>query len=228
MSGRGTTAVIDQTPTNLRQYSCFISSPNYKTLISGSDPLEMEEAVMTGLIGPGHSFAVQYMQNNPTRGVVLVPVAHGSTALCVAPADWAVGNTLHEFAVARTNEAITVAVALNSGSKFVGVVWLQGEQDNVIQSVYAAALDASIDDYRSRLTGATNSWFAVLGMLPEFIGGGSAGVNAAHIDTPNRKAHASFTAGPSGFVQADGLTKHYNAAGQRVLGPAAANSVIGL
>jgi hypothetical protein len=228
MGGRGTTAVIDPTPPLLLQYSCAPTSPNYQTLMTGSDPLEMTEAVETGQIGPGHSFAVQYMANNAGKGVVLVPCAVGATCLVASPAQWAVGNTLHENAVTKANAAIAAAQALAPASKFVGIAWLQGEQDadTITQTAYAAALDATIDDYRSRITGAATSWFAVLGLAPGFVAGSTfrQGVSNALIDTPNRKTRATYTAGPSG--DDDGL--HYNAVGQRILGPNAANSLIGL
>lgn len=226
MAGRGQTVVIDATPATLLQYSCAPASGNYQTIMTGSDPLEMTEGVEINQIGPGHSFGVQYITNNPSRGVLLVPCAVGSTELVIGPAEWAVGNTLHENAVAKSNAAIAAIVALWPTSRFVGVAWLQGETDaGTTQATYAAALDSTIDDFRARITGASNSWFAVLGMAPGFISGGTAnGVNAAHIATPGRKSRSTFTAGPSGHD--DGL--HYDPTGQRILGPNSANSVIGL
>lgn len=226
MSGRGVTGSIDSTPANLKQYSCAPASANFQTIMSGSDPLEMEEGVETGQIGPGHSFGVQYITNNPTRGVLLVPFAHGATALVSFSQEWHVGNSLHETAVTRCNAAITAIQATYPSSAFAGIAWLQGENDaGASESTYATAFDAAIADWRSRITGASGCWLAVLGMAPGFIAGGTAaGVVAAHVATPGRVSRSVYVAGPSG--NDDGL--HYNATAQRILGPNAANAIVGL
>jgi carbohydrate esterase-like sialic acid-specific acetylesterase len=158
-------------------------------------------------------------------------VAQGGTALTVgSTAPWKSGNpggSLYENAIAQANAALAAAQAIRPGSFIKGIGWLQGESDlNVAQATYATALDAVIAGFRSRMTGAASAWFSVLGMLPEYIATSNNNVNAAHIDTPNRNARCTFTAGTSGNSNGDAL--HYNAAGQRILGAAWAGSVVGL
>lgn len=229
MSGRGVTGTIDSTPANLKQYSCAPASANFQTIMSGSDPLEMEEGIETGQIGPGHSFGVQYMTNNPTRGVLLVPFAHGSTSLVSFSQEWHVGNSLHETAVTRCNAAITAIQAIYPSSAFAGIAWLQGENDaqqSATESTYATAFDAAMADWRSRITGASSCWICVLGLAPGFISAtpGGSGVVAALQNAPTRLTRTVYVAGPSG--NDDGL--HYNAVAQRILGPNAANAIVGL
>lgn len=229
MAGRGTfNSSIDVANANVSQFSCTEASPNYQTIISGVDPLEMQEGVETGLIGPGTAFARAYVTAKPGRKVLLVPVAHGSTAL--VGSTWASGNpggALYENAIAQANAALTAALLVHPTSRVAGIGWLQGESDgNVAQATYAAALDAVIAGFRARMTGAANTWFAVLGMVPEYIATTNNNVNAAHIDTPNRNARCTFTAGTSGNSNGDAL--HYNAAGQRLLGAAWEIAINGL
>lgn len=203
-------------------------------IIAGNDPLWHNEQ-QTGKIGHAVAFARHYVRSIPVnRRVLLVPCAAGGTGFTTSNAvsvpagyyaqangSWDPGNgsggtSLYEYAIAQANSAI----ASDINNRLTAILWVQGEGDRntLTQSQYAAKLDALIDGFRSRITTATASTPFVLGqMLPELITSspGAQGINAAHIDTPNRKLCTGFFYGPSGYDIGDLL--HYSSAGQRAL-----------
>ncbi|MDN3278776.1 sialate O-acetylesterase [Frankia sp. RB7] len=241
MAGRGTyNAGLDPQAASVYQYACTPStsilsgqagtSANYKTVLNTSYPLEMPEAVETGLIGPVPAFSNGYAAANPGRKVLLVPVAFGGTTLCTVTHRWASGtpgDDLYENAIARANEAVAAAIALAPASAVVGIGWLQGESEvSIAQATYAAAMDALIAGFRSRITGASNAWFSVLSMTPDYISVSASNmtaIDAAHRDTPNRNTKCVFVPGIKLQTLANPI--HYNDVGQRYVGNNWAKSI---
>lgn len=235
MAGRGVSdALIDLADSRLWQFGCTATEPatRYRRIFAGSDPLHFEEGVATNKVGPASWFGRIYADLTPSnRPILLVPVAQGGTAMASgASPPWAAGNpggSLYELAITQVNLALAEANRTRPNSRVVGVIWSQGESDGtagVSQTVYASALKAVIAGFRTRLTGASNTWFIIQGMVPEAISGnvGFPAINAAHIQVANDTNKCMFVAGPTGQT-ADSL--HYNADACRINGSAMARAV---
>jgi hypothetical protein len=225
MAGRGTyDALVDLAAERVMQFGGYNGDARYRTIFSGADPLHMNEAVETNLVGPGTHAARAYCAGrNLNRRVLLVPTAVGGTTMVALTPGWGPGSpggSLYENAIAQANLAIAAALSLYPNSRFVGTFWHQGESDgdnNVSQAAYVTACKALITGFRTRITGAANSWFVIGGMTPEGIagaGGTRAAINAAHIQVASEVDRCAFAAGPSGM----GDTNHYTAPGIRILG----------
>ena len=99
--------------------------------------MKMEEPIFTDKVtagvGPAASFAKAYVETyDETLG--LIPGAVGGTSL----AEWAVGGTLYNNAVAMVKKA------LDDGTEIVGILWHQGEADTMNNS-YSTELKAIVD-----------------------------------------------------------------------------------
>lgn len=99
--------------------------------------MKMEEPIFTDKVtagvGPAASFAKAYVETyDETLG--LIPGAVGGTSL----AEWAVGGTLYNNAVAMANKAIA------EGTEITAILWHQGEADTTNNS-YSDQLKAIID-----------------------------------------------------------------------------------
>lgn len=197
-------------------------SATYRKIVAGNDPMFMYNGPRTGFVGPASYFGRAYASSIPiNRRVLLVPVAAGSTGIIGGGALWAPGSpggTLYELAITQANLAIAAALALYPQSRFVGVIWAQGESDNAQgQAAYATALKTLIAGFRARITGAANSWFIISGMVPENIAANPStygAIDLAHKQVATETDRCKFVAGPSGF--AAGV--HYTAPGIRIQG----------
>lgn len=223
---------IDIPDTRLSQFGGSGADANtYRKIVAGSDPMLMFNGARTGLIGPATWFGRTYANTVPhNRRVLLVPVAAGSTGLVANSPPWAPGNPgaqLYELAIAQANLAIAAAQAIYPNSRFVGVLWAQGEQDatySITKAQYVAAAKALIAGWRSRITGATNSWFVISGMVPEKIAANPANygvIDSAHKQIAAEVSRVAFVAGPTGYAN----DVHYTAPGVRVLGASMALAV---
>lgn len=191
----------------------------YRKIITGADPLYMYNGPRTGKTGPATWFGKAYLSTVPNnRRVLLVPVAAGSTGLIGS--FWQSGNpggTLYELAIAQSNLAITAAQAWYPNSRFVGVIWAQGEADaGQTQAAYAAGFKAVIAGFRSRIAGAANSWFVISGMVPEYVAANpSFGViDLAHRQVASETDRCAYVPGATGYAN----DVHYTAPGVRVMG----------
>lgn len=221
-------ALIDMVDARVMQFGGASGDTRYRTIFSGANPIHNQEGVGTGKLSPQTWFASAYAASIPAhRRVLLVPVAYGGTSLVApgvngfTPAGWnASGGALAANAVSQANLAITEARKMFPNSRFVGVIWHQGESDGdngVSQANYASGLTALISYFRANITGAANSWFVIGGMVPEVV--------AAIAGYPTiRLAHMQVAAAVSKCAYVDGIggykldTYHYNAAGARILG----------
>ena len=234
MAGRGTprSGVLDIDDAKVDQFGAYASGSLYQIIGNDITPLQHPEALVNtnNHVGIGEYLGRTYAANNPTRKVLLVPVAVGGTALASGAAPWASGNpggTLYEQAISQANLAVTAAVAAAPGSAVVGIAWIQGETDGdavVSQPTYLAALNSLIAGFRARITGATNAWFLIGSMVPEAIltNGGYPAIDEAHMRATLAGTGIIFERGPRGFSD-DNL--HYNIGGVRAFGPALANAV---
>lgn len=223
MSGRGASdAAVDIADSRVFQWD----ATNSKIISASASLLHYEFPTNDTKIGPGLWIGRSYAAGSPpNRPVLLVPAASGGTSIVAgASVTWNAGSpggTNYEAAITRANNAITAAVALYPNSRFVGVIWHQGESDadnSVSQTNYTNALTAVIAGFRARITGASSSWFVIGGMCPEVITAGSA--NYTPIDLAHKAVAAAvtkcyFVAGPTG-QKLDAW--HYTAAGARQLG----------
>lgn len=183
-------------------------------LTSASTPLDHVNAT-AGTMGLDITFSADYRAANPNRRLLLVPSAEGSSGF--SDNRWNQGDDMYQNAVTRTN----AAMANLPGSRIVGILWLQGEQDalnSMSGTAYAAALDAMIAAMRSDIIGAANAPFVV----GEFLDIANASfpteteIRAAILDTPNRVAN-TVAATSAGLTDGgDGL--HFDAASLRTMG----------
>lgn len=193
----------------------------YRQIVSGVDPLYMPGGVRTGKTGLATWAAKAYLSTVPrNRKVLLVPVAVGSTGL--VGSFWAPGSPggqYFERAITDTNLAIIAAMLLYPNSRFVGVWWAQGEADGLngtTQAQHAAGLKGVIAGFRSRITGAANSWFVISSMTPSGI---TNHTGEAVIDL----AHAQVAAEVDKCVKVPPVTGydsdvHWTAPGARIMG----------
>lgn len=189
------------------------------------DPLRH---LSSGGVGPGMAFARAWLSKLGTgRKLLLVPCAQGTTRLVNSPAVWAAGNpggSLYENAIARTNAAI----ASVPGSAVIGCLWSQGESDSGAGlPAYQAALEAVVDGFRARVTGAANMPFIIGGMVPEWIAESTVArpaIRDAQIAVASSRARVAYFAGPTGAHE-PGDTLHYTPAGNRTRGASFASAL---
>ncbi len=168
MSGYGAYIVpaFDTTDVRIQQWTMA----NQMQL--AADPLQHPDAPFnTGRIGPGMSFARNYLRTLPAdRKVLLVPAAFAGTGF--SDARWNPGNDLFEAAVQRTNAALASDA---TGNCLAAVLWSQGETDvlrNMSAAAYQAALDTMITTLRSRLragSGADTAPFVLGNFSPDWV-----------------------------------------------------------
>lgn len=218
--------VIDNLDTRVYQYGADSTySTNYHKITAASDPLSSEGVGGAGTgMGPGTWFGKAYAASIPPhRKVLLVPCGVGSTALYTDSAEWGYpSGTRYAAAVTHCNAAIADAQALYPNSRFVGVVWVQGEYESAgspSDTSYKTAWKAMMNGWKAAITGASNAWAVIGSMTPEILTDGThpgaATIWSAHETLPDEYANTTFVIGPSGMNS--GLY-HYSAAGYRVFG----------
>lgn len=171
-------AGLDAADPNVFQYCVFPSDPNYQTIQAAENPPSNPDKINTGKVSVAHSFAKRYYALTG-RKVVLVPVSVGSTAVNTVVASvqprWKPTTTqgdLYLSAISHCNNALVAANAIESGSRFVGTIWFQGESDagfGANEASYIVALKNLIKGFRAGITGATNSFFIISGLVPEAV-----------------------------------------------------------
>jgi hypothetical protein len=255
MTGRGVyDSLVDLTSERILQFGGSASSdPRYSTIYLAQDSLSHAQSISASYfsgvwhIGPSMTFARNYIsQIPPTRRVLLVPCGWGATSLvsgkwspsagaptgsCPPSATLSsqlVNGALYENAISQANKAIAAAQVEYPNSRFVGTLWLQGENDganNVSQNAYAAELDNLINGFRNRINGASDSWFIIGQMLPEAITANASYVpiDNAHIDTLQRNSKIGLALNVAGQSNGDNL--HYNATGLHIIGRRMAEAV---
>jgi hypothetical protein len=216
MHGRTTlNASRDVAHSSVFQFGGRAGESLYRTIFSGADPLHMQDQVNTGRVGPAGWFAKAYTRATG-RDVLLVPAAVGGTSIVGGSARWSptAPGDLYTNAITQSNLAIIEAKKWYPDSKFVGVIWAQGETDGdnaVSQLVYAAALKTLIANFRSLITGASDSWFVMSQMVPEAIAtrSGYPEIDLAHKQVVASTARTSLvlTGDLTGFTND---TLHFN------------------
>lgn len=217
-------AAIDVADPRVFQWGTYPSdTATYQKITKGVEPLQ-HPYENPARVSPASWFSRTYAGMIPSnRKVLLVPVAKGGIRL-VGGYEWTPGNPGGEFyenAISQANAAVAFAKLMYPNSRYVGALWLQGESDgDWTQSTanYATVLKTLIAGFRSRITGAANSWFIIGGMVPEAVSNrnGYAAIQAAHVQVANETAKCAFAPGISGNQTGDNL--HYNAQGNRLLG----------
>lgn len=173
----------------LKQFGTARGLGSYGAIVSGEDPVTLPTG---GTNSTGTSTATQFARAYIAatgKKVLLVHVAFANTDLIGTIKAWqytaspgtpaVTGNSVNVSAsnlyanmIYEANRAVSAAVAADSASAIVGLIWVQGENDsnqNIDAITYQAALSALIDGFRSQVTGAANSWTVLGSMLPEAI-----------------------------------------------------------
>lgn len=226
MSGAGTDFSATRYDVPVDRVSQYGAAGNMAGVISAAvEPLAFHDTSpgqfgTTGM-GPGFVFARWYLQGIPdNRRVLLVPSAHGGTALCTntTPLGWrrGVGGNLYAQAITLAQQALAAAGA---NARITACLWVQGETDGglaINQATYAADLDALITGLRSDL-GIPDLPFILGQMVPEYLVNGTEQlINLAHLATPSRVPRTRVAPGVYAMNVGDHL--HYTAAAHRVLG----------
>lgn len=215
-------------------------SATYQKIYLATDPLKHYTGAAPGM-GPATWFGKTYAGTIPAnRKVLLVPVAQGATTLVSTPSLWTPGDgtaggglpgsgVLYENAITQANAALAAAQLMYPNSRIAGCIWLQGESDaagHVGQVRYASALKTLIQGFRTRMTGASNMWFSIIGMIGDVLAqgdGSNAGsyyqnIDAAHQQVAAEVPRCSYTQGVTGYPVASFNIVHYNATGARLMG----------
>lgn len=177
--------VLDAPQANIAQWGRVGVDNNQ--IIVGQDPLQHNASEQrVDDIGSGMTFAKNFALTLPSnRKVLLIPAASGGTSFQAG--NWNPGDAVYEDALAR------VIAALNERpqNRFSYILWHQGEADKgQTQSFYANALDAMINDIRSK-TGYPNVPF-ICGS-PSTLGDGfDQNITKALADTPNRISNSFY------------------------------------
>ncbi|GEO17535.1 sialate O-acetylesterase [Microvirga aerophila] len=230
-TGPGTEdALIDWTHDRIFQWSPTGGNGNDATyaqrLLKARDPLlwpglqNLPEFGTEWGPSAGMEFARKLLPFTPPgRSIVLVPAAVGGTAL--VGSDWSSPNgTQFNLAV----QAATSAIDALPNARLTHILWVQGESDvlnGVAASAYQAALDATLQAFRTQIPNAEDAFILIGQMVPEWIGQNpaslSAQIDAVHRATPRRLANAAFVQGPVASHTLAGNI-HYDAKGQRTIG----------
>jgi len=185
---------------------------NGHKVVLANDPLD-HDGETANTIGMGMTFAKQYLADNPTRKILLVPTAKGATGF--QDTYWQDGGTGYNGAITQVEAAIAAG---DSGTNLVAILWHQGEDDNgdYTEAQYAAQLDALISGWRSDIDGATSSTPFIAGDIADWSTGYDADISAAIEDTPNRVPYTAFV--ETDDLSDGGDSLHFSAAAQRTLG----------
>lgn len=215
--------VVDTTFPGSYQYRSYAGDPAYRTIDSNTVPYSEQIAPTSGhsYLSPGEYLAKNYASRTG-RKCLVIPFGYNGSHLVGSGNIWAVGSSGHENAIAQANSAITAAQAAFPGSVFVGIFQWLGANDmglGATRSAFYSALSAAIDDYRSRITGASGSWYSMGGILPEQISTGNTTkfpVEFALQDAHRNKTNVMYSPMPEGYNHGDNL--HANLAGNRLMG----------
>ena len=139
----------------------FMWDANNNVIAPAVDPLVMNQG--PGFNGLGLTFAKSYAASlAANRNVLLVGSATGGTGFYTG--DWQAPNgPLAVTAVSRANAAMAAA---GSGARFAGILWHQGEADDIVSTdpkLYAGYLASLISFFRTSITGASNATPFVVG-----------------------------------------------------------------
>lgn len=170
-------------------------------------------------IGFSLTFAKEYQKYiNGKRDILIVPCAMDNSGF--EGDGWNKGNYLYNTTLDRVNYVMTHYPK----SKFVAVLWAQGEKD-VNYKGYQSALDTFIVLLRREIVGADkNTPFIMGGMVPFWTEKNKARIHQKEIleDTKNRLPNIGYVDPykPFKIGKPDNMkdTIHYDAAGQREMG----------
>lgn len=221
MSGRGLTydpAIDGPNDPRIRQWS------RANTIVTAREHLQhhdWQRLTEDKYVGMGTAFGRAYVETLPEqRDVLLVPTAHGGTALVNGP--WSPGGYLFEDAMMRVDAALASGEG-RQGNCVAAVLWHQGESDanrHVDQDAYQSAWTDMIGAVRDRVPGAAQAP-AVLG---EFSApwvrshqGMFGPVIAAIRAIPDSVAFTAVASADDLSVN-EGTSIHFDSAGQREFG----------
>ncbi|MGU3432775.1 sialate O-acetylesterase [Actinomycetes bacterium M1A6_2h] len=188
------------------------------TIVLGGEPL------LHDVPGPGIGFSSTFaaeLAAETGRPVLLVPAARGDTSFYPKngftwdPADRTSRVNLYVKAVALIDSALAAV----PGNELAAILWHQGESDVPLlpPSQYRTKLDSLVEGMRGRYGSVP---FLLGRMVPELVRTGHPGyrgIDAVHVDTPNRHDLCAVVDGPEGMTNSEN-DPHYSAVGQRELG----------
>lgn len=221
----GTTVTISKLTTAGGTSAATTFAPYAASVIKAREPLEHFRKGGSTTVGPGLALArlyVRTLKNN--RRVLLVPTAWGSTGFY--DNNWNPGDQMYQHAMAQVAGAL-----LLPNSRFVGMVWVQGEQDairSMAATAYATAFKTMWVAMKTAIPNASKAWCVVGAMVPEWVFNNDSNVarakkiaiHDAQTALPGDVERLWFVDGPEGAeaYNSAGDSIHYNAVAQRTIG----------
>ena len=220
MAGRGKPTAQDSVP-NPRVFAL----DRTMAWVPALDPLHWDKPAIVG-VGPGRSFGLAIVAQEPNARIGLVPAAVGGSPI----SSWAPGALDSATKTHPYDDALArMRVALRSG-RVRAVLWHQGESDATpaLSVLYAGKLRALIARFRADL-GDPNLPF-VIGQLGRFEGKPWS-ESMIRVDSAHRAIAASVP--HVAYVSSEGLRDkgdklHFDAASQRVFGARYAAAYFGV
>ncbi len=208
------------------QYRQWGSDLYYRTIDSDITPFSVPNSANTGLslLSPAEYFGKTYAERTG-KDILIINRGWPSTRLTSAGTAWAVGASSHEASITETNLAIAAAQAINPSSQFVGIIQWLGTNDAAAaadRTDFHDKLVASITDFRSRITGASGSWYLMAGLLPDYysvILSSRGPIEFALRDVHRDVSNSYFIPSPTGYIDTAGTNLHPLATGNRAIPP---------
>ena len=221
----GTTITISKSTTSSGSSTTTTFSPYEGKIIKAREPLEHFRKGGSTTVGPALSFARLYTRSlKGNRRVLLVPTAWGSTGFFNN--NWNEGNPMYVHAMEQVAGALT-----EPNSRFVGMIWVQGEQDaisSMAASAYTTAFKNMWAAMKLAIPNASTAWCVVGAMVPEWVFNNDSNVarakkiaiHDAQTALPGDIERLWFVDGPEGTsaYNSSSDTIHYNANAQRKIG----------
>lgn len=213
--GTGYNAGIDVTNANVDEFA-----QNQQILLA-AEPLDSFVGRNTGYIGPALQFARDYVADGQLTGgrkLLIVHCGYGGTGFDgTSPTTWAdAAGSLREQTIRRAQ----AAVGLHVENAVVGMIWVQGENDQAAGGSYVTGYEANLldlfSDFRSQIPTASAMPIVVgsmTGSSVDSVANGTA-INAVH-------ANIASTSPPAVYVDNTDMAPadiHFTAANQRVIG----------
>jgi hypothetical protein len=186
-------------------------------VILAEEPLD-HHTIQSQKIGFGLAFAKEYIQDNTSKEVLIIPCGYGGTGFI--DNRWNKGDDLYNDAVDRVN----FVLEKYPGSQIKVILWHQGEQDAIHENNnYQNSLDRFINDIRLDMY-SDSVPFLLGGMVPYWVGDDLNRLSFQNIisETASRIYNTGYADPSTPFliVKEDNHYDeiHYDANGQRELG----------
>jgi len=213
--GTGYNAGIDVTDSDVDEFA------QDQSILLAAEPLDTFVGRTSGYIGPVMQFARDYVADGRLTGgrkLLIVHCGYGGTGFDgTTPTTWAdAAGSLREQTIRRGQ----AAVGLHADNSVIGMIWVQGENDQAAGGSYVTDYESNLvdlfSDFRSQIPTASAMPIVVgsmTGSSVDSVANGAA-INAVH-------AAIGTTSAPAVYVDNTDMSPsdiHFTAVNQRVIG----------